>query len=163
MQQLEKFNEWIGRTVAWLAAAAVALTFLVVALRYAFEYGRIDLQEAAVYLHAIVLMLCMSYTMKHDEHVRVDIFYQDFGERRRAWINLAGHLIFLLPVCGVILFTGWDYAANSWKILEKSPETGGLPLVFVLKSLPPVMAVLLLVQGTADGVRKLSLLRGGRK
>lgn len=140
---------------SWLMVAMVLITFAVVILRYVFDYGRVDLQELTTYLHAIILTLCMGYTMKHDEHVRVDIFYQGFDERRRRLINLAGHWLFLIPVCLTILFTNWDYALISWQVLERSVETGGLPFVFVIKSLPLAMAVLLIIHGISDSIQCL--------
>ena len=163
MRQLEKINERIGHVISWFMLALAITTFTVVVLRYVFNYGRVDLQEISTYLHAITLMLCMGYTMRHNEHVRVDIFYQGLNSRQKALVNLIGHWVFLTPVCVTILFVGWDYAYTSWTVLEKSTETGGLPFVFVIKSLPLVMAVLLIFQGVSDSVQCLSELRNTKK
>ncbi len=163
LRHLKQINERLGRAVSRLMVAMVFATFAVVVLRYVFNYGRVDIQEVTTYLHVIILTLCMGYTMKHDEHVRVDIFYQGFGERRRTWINLVGHWLFLIPVCLAILIASWDYAFISWQVLEKSAETGGLPFVFVIKSLPLAMALLLIIHGISDSVRCLLKLRDMKK
>lgn len=159
MHRLELISEWIGRTVSWLILVMALTMFSIVVLRYVFHYGRIDLQEIPLYLHAIVLMLCMGYTMQHNQHVRVDILYQQFSTGRRALVNLIGNIVFLIPLCIIILITSWNYVVVSWKVMERSAETGGLPFVFIIKSLTPAMAILLLIQAIADSLNKLSILR----
>ena len=122
----------------------------VVVLRYGFNIGIIALQELVSYLHAIVFMLGAAYTLQQDGHVRVDIFYRQFSPRAKAWVNSLGGIVFLLPLCGYFLVSSWDFVSQSWAIKESSPEPGGLPAVFLLKSLIPVMAVLLSLQCIAD-------------
>lgn len=150
---LEVIAVYTGRTLPWLMLPMVVLTFGVVVLRYGFDFGLIALQESVVYLHALVLMLCMAYTLYRDEHVRVDIFYARMSGKKRTLVNLFGNLLFLVPMCLVILIGSWGYVAQSWRVLEGSPEAGGLPLVFVLKTLIPLMALLLLLQATANIIR----------
>lgn len=145
----EKINECIGRALSWLVPVMVALAFAVVVLRYGFQYGRVDLQESILYLHAAIVALCMGYTLARDAHVRVDIFYNRMSQRMRAAVNLAGDVLFLLPTCGAILYSSWDYTAISWQFMERSPEPAGLPGVFLLKTLIPLMAALLAVQAAA--------------
>jgi len=166
-QQLERIaglidtlNEWTGRAVAWLTLAMVLVTCVVVALRYAFNTGSIALQESITYLHAVVFMLGAAYTLRHDGHVRVDIFYRKFSARGRAWVDLLGSLLLLLPVCSFILWVSWDYVAASWALLEGSQEVGGLPLVYLLKSVIPAMAILMILQGFAQALRSVLVLLG---
>ena len=140
-------NESIGRFISWFVIAMVIITFLNVLMRYGFNFGLIAVQEMVVYLHAFVFMLAIAYTYKQDAHVRVDIFYENFSSKRKAWVNLLGSLILLLPFCGYLIFASWDYAYNSWQLLEGSREAGGLPLVFLLKTLVPLMPALLMLQG----------------
>ena len=147
---IDLLNEWIGRAVAWLTLGTVLVTFVVVVLRYGFDWNSIALQESATYLHALVFMAGAAYTMKHDDHVRVDIFYRGMSERRQAWVNLLGTLFLLLPICGFILWESSDYVVDAWQRLERSRESGGLPLVFLLKSFIPLMAGLLTLQGLAQ-------------
>lgn len=156
----DALNERVGRLVAWSALAMVLLTFAIVLLRYLFNLGWIAMQESVTYLHALLFMLGAAYTLKHDGHVRVDIFYQRLSARGRAWVDLLGTLLLLLPVCLFILWMSWDYVAASWSLYEGSRETGGLPWVYLLKSAIPAMALLLVVQGVALAARNLLLLLG---
>ena len=157
---LDRVAETTGRIIAWLTLGMVLITFTVVVLRYLFETGSIALQESVTYLHAAVFMLGAAYTLKHDGHVRVDILYQKFTPRARAWVDLLGTLLLLFPVCLFILFASLRYVADSWLIQEGSREAGGLDAVFLLKTAIPVMAVLLLLQGCSILLHKLLLLAG---
>lgn len=158
---LGALSEWTGRGIAWLTLFMVLTTFGIVVLRYGFGIGSIAAQEAVTYMHALVFLLGAAYTLKHDGHVRVDIFYRGMSERRRAWIDLLGTLLLLMPVCLFILWASWDYVAASWALREGSRETSGLPGVYLLKTAIPLMAVLLLLQGLALGARALLVLAGG--
>jgi TRAP-type mannitol/chloroaromatic compound transport system permease small subunit len=157
---LDRFAEITGRVIAWLTLAMVLITVAVVVLRKLFETGSIALQESITYLHAAVFMLGAAYTLKHDGHVRVDIFYQKFSPRTRAWVDLLGTLSLLFPVCLYILFSSLQYVGASWAMLEGSREAGGLDGVFLLKTAIPVMAVLLLLQGCSIVLHKCLLLTG---
>ena len=159
MRRIDRLIERIGRTIAWLTGLMGLVTVTVVVLRYGFDQGAIVLQEAVVYLHALCFMLGIAYTLKADEHVRVDVFYSRLGTRGRALVNLLGHLLFLAPTAGVIFAFSIDYVGASWRILEGSSEVGGIPAIFLLKTLIPVMAVLLFLQGIAEAARDLATLR----
>ncbi|MDH5179883.1 MAG: TRAP transporter small permease subunit [Gammaproteobacteria bacterium] len=161
--QLEAISEKTGQLVAWLTLAMVVLTFIVVVLRYAFNTGWIGMQELITYLHAFVFMLGAAYTLKHEGHVRVDIFYRKMSPRRQALVDFLGCLLLLFPVCLFILWSSWEYVFSSWKLLEGSPEADGLPLVFVLKTAILLMAVLLLLQGLAQLLRALLQLQESRR
>ncbi len=143
---IDALNERVGRLAAWLVLVMVFITFLVVVLRYGFNFGRISLQESITYLHAFVFMLAGAYTLKHNEHVRVDIFYQDMFTQNKAKVDLFGTLFLLLPFAGFIFWVSFDYVLNSWKLLEGSREAGGLPFVYILKTLIPLMAIFLFLQ-----------------
>jgi len=147
---IQNSSQVIGKVTSWLALFMMLLMTLVVVLRYGFNMGWIALQESVLYLHAFVLMLGMAYTLKNDEHVRVDIFYRGLSRPKKNRINTLGHMLFLIPTCVFIIYMSWPYVAQSWMILEGSQEAGGLPLVFVLKSLLIVMPVLLLMQAVAE-------------
>jgi TRAP-type mannitol/chloroaromatic compound transport system permease small subunit len=151
--RLDRIAEITGRCIAWLTLGMVLITFAVVVLRYGLQIGSIALQESVTYLHAIVFMLGAAYTLKHDGHVRVDIFYQKASPRTRAWTNLLGTLFLLFPVCVFIFVSSLDYVASSWSIHEGSRETGGLDGVFLLKTVIPLMALLLLLQGCSLALR----------
>jgi len=155
-------NEWIGRTIAWFVAAMVGITFLIVVMRYGFNFGLIAIQESVVYLHSIVFMLAIAYTYKHNEHVRVDIFYCNFSKTKKAWVDFLGTLLLLLPFCIYLIYMSWEYAGNSWQLLEGSREAGGLPLIFILKSLVPLMPTFLAIQGVATLCHCLQIIRSNR-
>ena len=158
---INALNEWLGRMVAWLALGMVVVTFAVVVMRYGFDFGRIAIQETVTYFHAIAFMLAIAYTFKEDAHVRVDIFYGRMSQRGQAWVNLLGSILLLMPFCIYLLIASSGYALQSWQLLEGSAEAGGLPLVFILKTLIPAMAILLLLQAIATVCNSLVTLRGG--
>lgn len=157
---LEQVNEWAGRLLSWLTLLMVLTTFAVVVLRYAFNIGWITMQESVNYMHAMVFMLGAAYAYRHAAHVRVDIFYNRFAPTTRAWIDLFGNIVFLIPVCVFIIWISLDYVAVSWRIREGSGETGGLPLVYVLKTVIPLAAGLLIVQALADTLRQVLRVAG---
>lgn len=159
MKGVEAVVAWLGRGVAWLLVLMVTLTFCVVVLRYGFDQGWIWMQESVTYLHAAVFMVAAAWTLQDDGHVRVDIFFRDGSDRYRALVNLAGTLLLLLPFCVFLLLIGWEYVFVSWKLLEGSREAGGLPLVYLLKSLILVMPALLLLQAIALAVGSSQTLR----
>lgn len=159
---IDAISEWTGRAVAWLTLAMVLATVAVVVLRYAAGVGLIWLQESVNWMHAAVFMLGAAYTLKADEHVRVDVFYRAMSERGRAIVNLAGTLLFLLPLCAFLVVESWPWVAASWRVGERSREAGGLPMLYLLKSLIPLMAALIALQGIAGGVRAVLALRAAR-
>ena len=155
IKKLENINELTGRLIAWLTLFIVTVTFLVVILRYGFDFGSIALQESTSYFHAFVFMLGAAYTLKHDGHVRVDIFYRKMSKTKKAWVDLLGTLLLLFPVCLFILITSWDYVFTSWALLEESGEAGGLAYVYILKTALLIMPILHMLQGTAIVLRNL--------
>lgn len=157
---LEAVSDGVGHLVSWLSLAMVLVTFAVVVLRYAFDLGWIAMQESVTYMHAVLFLAGASYTLRHHGHVRVDIFYRRFSERTRAWVDLFGSLLLLLPVCLFIFFESWDYVRDSWAIYEGSREAGGIEGVWLLKTMILVMASLLVLQGLASVLRSRLLLGG---
>ncbi len=158
VQKIDALNEWMGTTVAWLTLAMMFLTCIIVIARYGFNLGSIALQESVMYMHGMVFMLGIGYTLKHQGHVRVDIFYGKFTVRRKAIIDLSGAVFFLIPVGLLFLLGSLNYVGLSWSLTEGSAQPGGLPVVYLLKSLIPMMAILLILQGLAEIVRSLLLL-----
>jgi TRAP-type mannitol/chloroaromatic compound transport system permease small subunit len=144
-----------GRVVAWLTLVLVVVTCTVVVMRYGFSTGSIALQESMTYLHAMLFMLGFAWTLRQGGHVRVDVFYRRAAPKVRAWIDVAGGVLFLLPLCVLIFWLSWDYVMNSWAIREKSAEGTGLPWVYLLKTLILIMPATLLLQGIAETLRNL--------
>lgn len=161
MQTLERINIVIGRIAGWLTLAMVIVTFVIVVLRYAFDLGWIWVQETVTWMHAAVFMLAAAYTLARDDHVRVDVFYRNFGPRRQAIVDAVGVAIFLIPFCGFLIWSSWDYVSVSWAIREGSREAGGLafPWPSILKSFIPVMAAMLMMQALVLLARSIQTLR----
>lgn len=156
--RIDRLNRAIGSAAAWLVLAVVLLQFALVVARYAFSLGSIWLSETVIYGHAALIMLAAAWTLGVGGHVRVDVFYAQASPRRRAAVDLAGGLLLLLPFMLVLLWLSVPYAARSWAILERSQESSGLPLVFALKSLIPLFAVMMALQGVAQTIRALNVL-----
>ena len=159
---LDRFSAVTGRATAWLTLFMVIITFVVVVMRYVFDAGLIWVQESVVWMHAVVFMLGAAYTLRDEGHVRVDVFYRVMSDRHRAWVDLIGVLIFLLPLC---VFLGWksfDFVTQSWSIREASRESGGLPypLIPMLKSVLLLMPVAVALQGASLCLKSLQTLRG---
>ncbi len=152
---IDVITEVLGKGVAWLTLLMVLLTFSIVVLRYGFNLGWIAMQESVLYFHGFVFMLGAAYTLKHDGHVRVDIFYQKYSAKQKAWLNIFGSILLLLPVCIFIFFISFNYVISSWQIMEQSSEAGGLPLVYLNKSLILLLAITLILQGLAEITRNV--------
>lgn len=160
---IDRLSEAVGRAVAWLTLLMVLVTFVVVVLRYAFSTGRIWMQESISWMHAAVFMLGAAWALRTQDHVRVDVFYRGFSPHVRAWVDVLGVLLLLLPTCGYIAYESYDYVRVSWQIRESSREAGGLRALYLLKTLIPVMAALLALQGLSEAARALRVIRAARR
>jgi TRAP-type mannitol/chloroaromatic compound transport system permease small subunit len=160
VRRVDQLNEAIGRAVAWLSLAMVLIAAFVVVARYGFAWGRVWLQESYVWLHGILFMLGAGYTLRHDAHVRVDIFYRPASARFKAWVDLLGSLLLLAPVIVFAAIVSFPYVLQSWIGLEASREAGGLPGLFLLKSVILLFCGLILAQGLALAGRSFLVLKG---
>ncbi len=156
---IDRLNDAIGRAVSWLTLAMVFTTFFVVVARYGFAWGQIWIQESYVWMHGAVFMLAAAYTLLHDGHVRVDIYYRPASDRFKAWINLFGTVFLLLPTIVVVLLYAIPYVQASWIRLEMSREAGGLRGLFLFKTIIPIFCLLMALQGLALAGRSLLVLR----
>ena len=152
----------IGRAATWCCLYIVLAEFAVVVMRYALGIGSIRLQESVLYAHAALFMLAAAWTLQVGGHVRVDVFYAQASPRRRAVIDLVGAVIFLFPFAIAVAVLSLPYVERSWAILEGSRETSGLPLVYLLKTLIPLFALLIGLQGIAQAIRAALVLAGPR-
>ena len=155
---IDAITEIVGKTAAWCSVLMVVVTFYIVISRYVFNSGSIAIQESIIYLNAFLFLLTAAFTVKHDGHVRVDIFYGPASHRYKAWVNMLGGIFLLLPVAGFILWSSWDYVQAAWRIKETSPEAGGIPYVYLLKTLIVVMTVLVILQGINEILRNFLFL-----
>jgi TRAP-type mannitol/chloroaromatic compound transport system permease small subunit len=150
---IDSYTEGCGRLLAWLCLAMTLVTATVVFLRYGFGIGSVAAQESITYMHAMLFMLAAAFALKRNAHVRVDIFYRGFSPRTRAWVNSLGGIVFLLPFTVFILASSWHFVTEAWSVHEGSQDPGGIPAVFLLKSLIPLMALNLILQGIAETLR----------
>ena len=157
----DRLSNATGKAVSWLALAMVICTSIIVIMRYLFDAGFIWLQESVTWMHAAVFMLGAGYTLLHEKHVRVDIFYRKMSSRGRATVDFVGVIIFLLPLCGFLSVQAYDFAAASWSVHETSREPGGLPypLIPMLKSIVVVMPIMVALQGLSLMRRSLTAMR----
>ncbi len=158
---LDSISIATGKVTSWLTLLMVLVTTVVVIMRYVFDAGLIWLQESVTWMHAVVFMLGASYTLQQEEHVRVDVFYRGTTERRQAWVDLAGVLLFLMPMCAFLAYKSFDFVAASWSMREASRESGGLPypLIPLLKTALVVMPLALFLQGLSLMLRALAVIR----
>ncbi len=161
---IDTINEWIGKLTYWLVLLMIFVGVWNVIGRY---LGRLIGQnltsnafiEVQWYLFDLVFLLGAAYTLKHDEHVRVDLFYKDWSPKRKALANFIGVFIFLIPFCLMIIYYSWGNIINSWKILEMSPDPGGLPR-YPIKSMIIVSYILLIFQGISEAIKNWAIFTG---
>ncbi len=148
---IEKISEGAGRLSGWLVVALVLLVCYDVTMRYLFQAGSVALQELEWHIFALIFLLGAAYTLKYDEHVRVDVFYQArwMNPKRRAVVDLFGCLFMLLPFCWLMIYSSLPFVSQAYGWGEASPDPGGLPYRWLLKAMIPIGFVLLALQGVA--------------
>ena len=137
-------------------------TATVVVQRYVFGYASTKLAESVIYMHAFLFLFASASTLLSDGHVRVDIFYSKMSARGKAWVDLIGTYLALIPMSILILWTSTGYMNSTWRILERSREADGLPLVFALKTAIPLFAVLMIAQGVSMAARAALTIAGDK-
>tara|TARA_B100001758_G_scaffold237244_1_gene239124 strand:- start:17 stop:499 length:483 start_codon:yes stop_codon:yes gene_type:complete len=157
----EKIIKKIGDICSWLSFILVILISLDVFLRYVFNFSSASLYELEWHMFAVIFMVGSSLTLQKDEHVRVDVFYNKFSDKGKNIINLIGNIIFLLPFSLIIFYTSIPFVEDSFKILESSPDPGGLPFRFLIKSIIPISFLLLAIQGVLNVFKNLKNLSDG--
>jgi TRAP-type mannitol/chloroaromatic compound transport system permease small subunit len=157
---VDSINRVVGRGIAWLSLFMVVVVTGDVVLRYAFQTSYVFTQELEWHLFAVFFLLVAGYTLLHDAHVRVDLFYQKLTPKTQAWINLLGVIFFLLPGCYLIMATASKFAWLSWGVREMSPDPGGIPARYLLKAMVPLGFSLIALQGVSMGLKSLLFLLG---
>jgi len=158
LRWIDSLNDFLCKLVSWFTLFMVLLTFLIVVLRYGFNLGWIAMQESVMYLHGMVFLLGAAHTLRVNEHVRVDIFYRRFSPKKQAKVDIFGSLLLLMPVNIFIFMVSFEYVMRAWRVLEASQEAGGIPGVFLLKSLILIFSFTMLLQGIAEVVRNVARL-----
>lgn len=150
---IDGLNRRLFQLAGLLTLALTVLVFAIVVLRYAANTGSTAMQEAALYLHALIFMLAAAHALPRGEHVRVDVLSSVLGARAKRAIELGGNLLFLIPFAVFLLVMSWDYVGRAWAIQERSPEPRGLQILYLLKTMILVMAGQLILQGIAEVLR----------
>lgn len=163
MRGIDRFNGWVGKTAAWLCLIMVVLGAYNAVVRYLGRYLGTNLSSNAYielqwYMFSAIFLLGAAYTLSQNAHVRVDVVYGRLSRRARAWIDLAGTVLFLIPFCAVTAWLSWPSVRNSFQVLEMSPDPGGLPR-YPLKALILIAFGLLILQGIALAIRQVAILR----
>lgn len=158
-RRIDALNQAVGQGVKWLVLLATLISAGNAAMRYGFDLSSNAWLELQWYLFALIFLLGAGYTLKHDGHVRIDVLHGRFSPRARAWIDLLGGLLFLLPMAGLIGWLGWSAFLNSWAIGETSPDAGGL-LRWPIKLAIPVGFGLLFLQGVSEIIKRIAFLAG---
>lgn len=159
--RIERLNDRLANFLSYFLLGMVGISFVIVVLRYVFHLGWVWLQDLVLYLHASVFLLACTDTLLKDQHVRVDIFYQRWTEKRKAWVNLIGSALLLLPTCVLIFYQSLPYVQDSWRIFEGAKDSGGLNAVFLLKSLLLIVCLLLTTGALAQFLRSLKKITHG--
>ncbi len=152
--------EFTGRLTSWLVVFLVLLISYDVAMRYLFHSGSVALQELEWHLFSLIFLIGGAYTLKHDAHVRVDLFYKSHfvSDKGRAWIDFLGNLFFLIPFCLLIITTAWPFMNTAFIHNEASPDSGGLPFRWILKGAIPLAFLMILLQGFSNALKKLAII-----
>lgn len=147
MNLIDKINTLIGKAVSWLTLLLVIIIVIDVALRYLFSITSAVSFELEWHLFAAIFLLGAAWTFQEDKHVRVDVFYHRFSEKRKSWVNLIGTIVLLLPFCAVGFWESLSFVESSFLLNETSPQPGGLPARYLIKSTIPIGFLLLGLQG----------------
>lgn len=144
---INNFNAFFGKAISWLSFILVLIVTGDVVSRYIFNASSVAVQELEWHIFAALFLLGATYTLRVDDHVRVDVMYSLLNNRKKAWINLIGTIVFLIPFCLLVIYTSYRFVYNSWLFGEISPDPGGLPARYIIKSVLPLSFLLLLIQG----------------
>jgi len=150
---LKKIISKTGKISSWFSLALVLLISTDVLLRYVFNFSTAALYEMEWHLFAIIFLLASPYTLQKNKHVRVDVFYNNFSKRKKNIVDLIGNIIFLIPFSFIIFYTSLPFVEDSFSILESSPDPGGLPYRFIIKSIIPIAFFLLMIQGILNAIK----------
>jgi len=158
-ERIDLASRAVDALLSLLVPALVLLCFVLVLGRYLLDANSIAAQEALQWLHSLVFLLGAAGTLRAGKHVRVDVLQQRWSARTRAAVDIGGYLLCVLPFAVFMLWISLDYVAASWALGESSRDPGGLPAVYLLKSLIPVAALLLALQAVAELLRCVVALR----
>lgn len=157
---IDRTNDRVGEALSWLTALMVIVTTCDVFLRYVFNNSFVFIQELEWHLFALLFLVAAGYTHLKGGHVRVDIFYARLSPRRQALVDLVFGFLFLFPTCFLLIKSSLPFVANSWAVLEGSPDPGGLPARYLLKAAIPLGFTLIGLQGISESIKNAYIVLG---
>ncbi|WP_109097798.1 TRAP transporter small permease subunit [Aquimarina sp. AU58] len=155
---LDRVGEKIGVLVSWVAALLAIVIGLDVIIRYIFKFTYVWMIEIEIYLFGMLFLLASGYTFKYEKHVRVDVFYTKLSRKGKAWVDLLGGALLLIPWCYVVIVSSWYYGLSSFMIGESSPQPGGLPALYILKFCITLGFIFLLLQGISHMLKSIQII-----
>jgi len=156
---IDKLNGWVGRSVSWLNTILVLIVCIDVLLRRYLNLTQVWVGELEWHLFALIFLFGAGFTLLKNKHVRVDLFYENFPEREKAWVNLVGNFVFLIPWCILLIYYSIYFGYDAWLLKETSPDPGGLPARYLIKFAIPLGLFLLALQGLSEGLKALNVLQ----
>lgn len=156
---IDDVNERLGKVCDWLILLSCVVSAGNAMVRYAYDISSNAWLELQWYMFAIVVMFGAAYTLKKNEHVRVDIFYMQLNERQQIWVDIIGTILFLLPACVLLAWLSWPFFMQSFNVLENSPNAGGL-VRWPIKLVLPLGFALLALQGVSEIIKRVAALQG---
>jgi TRAP-type mannitol/chloroaromatic compound transport system permease small subunit len=158
-RQIDRLSELVGRSVFWLVLVAVLISAANAVVRKAFNYSSNSFLEIQWYLFSVIFLFCAGYTLKHNEHVRIDIVSGRFTPRGRAWMDIVGTVFFLLPMAILIMYLSWPLFVDAYERHEVSTNAGGL-IIWPARLMMPIGFALLIIQGVSELIKRIAFLRG---
>lgn len=160
VRAIDSINEWIGKGIAWLTLLLVLITVYDVTMRYIFHAGSVAMVDAEIHLFAMNFLLAAGWTFLNNGHVRVDLVYIRLSRKKKAWIDLLGSLLLCIPYCILVIWAALPFVLDSWSVWECSPDPGGLPARYVLKTCIPLAFLLIAIQAISLAIKNFFILTG---
>jgi TRAP-type mannitol/chloroaromatic compound transport system permease small subunit len=157
---IDRLNEKVGQNIAWLTLTLVLVTTYDVIMRYLFDITYVFIQELEWHLFAVLFLIAAGYTHLKGDHVRVDIVHANLSPHAQAWIEIIFGVLFLFPTCFLLIWTSIPFVINAWTVLEGSPDPGGIPARYILKSVIPLGFILVALQGVSATIKNLFVVLG---
>jgi len=159
-QLINGFSDLLGKIAGVLLVLLLFNVFYDVIMRYMFNDVSIGMQELEWHLYSTIFLLGVSYAIRHDGHVRVDVIYERLGVNRQGWVDLFGCLVFLLPFTLLVFYYGLGFVAESWDMSEQSGDPGGLPYRWAIKSMIPIAFLSMAISGVGLVLNAINRIRG---
>ena len=161
LHAIDEISTWVGKAFAWLIVVLMLVVCAEVIKRYALNAPTAWIFDAENMLYGTLFMMCGAYTLAQNAHVRGDFLYSSMQPRTQASLDLVLYIVFFIPGIAALIYAGWGFAADSWRIAEHSTVTSNGPPVYHFKSMIPLAGAFVMLQGVAEIVRAIVCLKTG--